>query len=443
MFSNKLWMQRLFRIKPNLSKNVHSKRKFPLNPNIEEELPTFEYTSKSSLRNRVYVFGRAETGALGIKINGLKGCQYLKSPKRSTFAELNEIEDITCGYGFTAFAVNSKNDESILYGCGINTDSQIGFHTLRNNKVLDYILLPQPIPLPLKSPKSAKVLSLSAGRAHLVVLTNEGLFTLGNNAYGQCGRPIIEDEKYSGNATIYQVPQFDPNDLLSVQCGQDHTHILTKNGEVYSCGWSADGQTGLGHFNNQSTFSAVHGDISGERIIKIACTADCVLVLSEKGEVFGWGNSEYGQLPGGETQQINSPIHVNEKWGKIVDIASGGSFCMALNENGEVFVWGYGLLGLGPEVMQSNIPTKIPGTLFGSNSFDTDCVVRKINCGISYMTAINTNGDLYTWGRNTAGNLGLGHLNNQYFPLKVAVGGYVKKVTCSFDHTVIICEPFA
>lgn len=58
------------------------------------------------------------------------------------------------------------------------------------------------------------------------------------------------------------------------------------------------------------------------------------LSVSDKGEVFGWGNSEYGQLETfGDTQQICKPQFINKTkgLGKIVDIAAGGSFCLILN----------------------------------------------------------------------------------------------------------------
>ena len=56
--------------------------------------------------------------------------------------------------------------------------------------------------------------------------------------------------------------------------------------------------------------------------------------ISDKNEVFGWGNSEYNQLDlNNGIQQINTPIHLKmlQKCGKITDIATGGSGCMVLN----------------------------------------------------------------------------------------------------------------
>lgn len=52
--------------------------------------------------------------------------------------------------------------------------------------------------------------------------------------------------------------------------------------------------------------------------------------------MFGFGNSEYKQLStDDDNQQINSPRYLQtlKGLGKIVDIASGGSYCMVLNGN--------------------------------------------------------------------------------------------------------------
>jgi hypothetical protein len=59
------------------------------------------------------------------------------------------------------------------------------------------------------------------------------------------------------------------------------------------------------------------------------------LFISDKGEVFGWGNSEYGQFRSvTEDQQINRPVNLHLKGiGKIIDVASGGTICMVLNGN--------------------------------------------------------------------------------------------------------------
>ena len=45
-----------------------------------------------------------------------------------------------------------------------------------------------------------------------------------------------------------------PN-ISSVHCGGVHTFILTKEGNVYGCGWNEFGQLCLGNNENTSTFT--------------------------------------------------------------------------------------------------------------------------------------------------------------------------------------------
>ncbi|XP_076290972.1 RCC1-like G exchanging factor-like protein [Lasioglossum baleicum] len=412
---------------------------------ILKELPVFQYPVSDPGTHRVYVWGLAAHGALGILKRSLdmKGFYYVAQPKRLLFGEKHNVTNITCGYGFTAFAVSSK-DENILYGSGINTDSQLGFNNLDRKFPNDLIIDPRPIILPLKE-SSSRVIDIAAGRAHLLVLTNEGLFTLGNNAYGQCGRPIISNEEYNKSKVVHHISDIKGKRIKAVTAGQDHSILLTESGEVYTFGWGADGQTGLAHYQNEYRPTLVKGDLAGQHIIKVACIADCVLALSDKGKVFGWGNSEYGQLfTTGDNQQINIATELNrlEQLGRITDIASGGCFCMALNDAGDVYVWGYGILGFGPEIKNISQPTQIPSILFGKNAYEKNTKVIKIFCGMSHLAALTNIGDLYMWGCNKFGSLGLGHIKDQCFPLKVTVGAQVKKVACGIDHTVTLCKPF-
>lgn len=69
---------------------------------------------------------------------------------------------------------------------------------------------------------------MAAGRAHLLILTTEGLFTLGNNAYGQCGRPIILSENYEKSMVIHCIPDIKGNKIIAVAAGQDHRYKIFK-----------------------------------------------------------------------------------------------------------------------------------------------------------------------------------------------------------------------
>ncbi|XP_038220844.1 RCC1-like G exchanging factor-like protein [Zerene cesonia] len=437
----------------SISRTVTTKKKI-FDPNEEEQLPIFQYPVSKSSDRRVYVWGLAETGALGIHLPRGKhrsrksyknDFKLVWHPMRSSFCERFDVTQIACGYGFTVAAVNTKEQHKV-FGTGINTDSQIGYHAPKMGHPLEMLLSPAPIYIPYKSLET-KVIGLAAGRAHTLILTdNEGVYTLGNNAYGQCGRKIKPSEEYRGSMHSHNIKKLGGDKIIDVVAGQDHSFFLTESGKVYSCGWGADGQTGLGNFEAQGPPAPVRGDITSEKVVKIASTADCVLALNGKGELFGWGNSEYGQIPmSTDQQQVNTSyalVHFTKGIGKIVDIAAGGSFCLICNDQGDVFVWGFGLLGLGPNVHHTAKPTQIPAPLFGRNEFNPESMVVKVAGGIGHLAAITNNGDLYTWGRNRHGCLGLGHDKDQHFPLKVGIGAHVLSVKCSVDHTIAMCRPF-
>ena len=63
---------------------------------------------------------------------------------------------------------------------------------------------------------------MACGRTHTAFVASDGAaYTLGNNAYGQCGRLVLEREDYSSNATVHRAPIDRP--VRAVTCGQDHT----------------------------------------------------------------------------------------------------------------------------------------------------------------------------------------------------------------------------
>lgn len=89
----------------------------------------------------MYVWGLIEHGALGDpKALKKDRISYFSRPRRLSFAERHKVTDIACGYGFTAYAVHSS-DKNIVYGTGINTDSQLGNYFDRRHIGLSFGLL--------------------------------------------------------------------------------------------------------------------------------------------------------------------------------------------------------------------------------------------------------------------------------------------------------------
>uniref|UniRef100_H2MJZ1 RCC1 like n=1 Tax=Oryzias latipes TaxID=8090 RepID=H2MJZ1_ORYLA len=367
--------------------------------------PVFQYVGQHKRpTHRVFVWGFSFTGALGIPSfvvpdSGRKKprkCQL--TPYRLETAET--ISSAACGYGFTLLASSTK-DVSKVWGMGLNKDSQLGFQRTQRSR----------------------------------------LFSLGNNAFGQCGRRIVRDEVYSDSHVIHKMEGFGDK-VVQVSCGQDHSLLLTESGRVFACGWGADGQTGLGHHNISSTPVEVGGDLSGVEVQQVSTYGDCSLAVSRDGQLFGWGNSEYRQLSSvTESTQMNSPRHLPLKGcGTVVQAACGGTQVAVLNEKGEVFVWGYGILGKGPNLSESSTPELIPPTLFGRSEFSPSAAVSRIRCGLGHFAAVTEGGELFVWGKNIRGCLGIGKRDDQFFPWRVTVPGRVVDVACGVDHMVALTK---
>ncbi|XP_027271905.1 RCC1-like G exchanging factor-like protein isoform X3 [Cricetulus griseus] len=379
----------------------------------EAAAPVFQYVGERAARaDRVFVWGFSFSGALGVPsfvvpASGPEPRAGLRPRRRIQPVpyrlELDhKITSAACGYGFTLLSSKTK-DVTKVWGMGLNKDSQLGFHRSRKDKI----------------------------------------FSMGNNSHGQCGRKVVEDEVYSESHTVHRMQDFD-GQVVQVVCGQDHSLFLTNKGEVYSCGWGADGQTGLGHYNITSTPTKLAGDLAGVTVIQVATYGDCCLAVSSDGGVFGWGNSEYLQLASvTDSTQVNVPRCLPfSEVGKVKQVACGGTGCAVLNEEGHVFVWGYGILGKGPNLLETALPEMIPPTLFGLTEFNPHIQVSQIRCGLSHFAALTNNGELFVWGKNIRGCLGIGRLEDQYFPWRVTMPGEPVDVACGVDHMVTLAKSF-
>ncbi|KAF7495311.1 E3 ubiquitin-protein ligase HERC2 [Sarcoptes scabiei] len=422
-----------------------------------------QFTQKnisSGEKNSLFAWGFSATGALGNE-NLLKLRKedppfprkvIKRFPRRMKFFNPKfTIYDGAAGNGFTVIAATYRNSSHTLFGCGLNTDSQIGFQSNRSNEPLVCVANLVPIDLPLEEsnvvskhrPTQERVVKVACGRAHTICLTShDNVFTMGNNSFGQCARPIVENEKYFGSKKISKIDYDHSDPIVQIECGLDHSLFLTASGVVYSCGLGCDGQLGNGSFKISPILTKVQGDILGEKIISISSAADCVLALNDKGQIFGWGNSEYGQLASAtDNAQVNvsRQLFAKNQQDFFVNVAASGSMCALSNRAGRVCVWGYGFLGLGPNVKHLRKPTELSPILFGSNDFKQTKII-KLFAGLNQFGAINDLGELFMWGVNNRGNLGIGSVSDISYPHRVPIAESVLKLSLGLDHSIAITK---
>ncbi|KAG2206850.1 hypothetical protein INT47_007607 [Mucor saturninus] len=274
-------------------------------------------------------------------------------------------------------------------------------------------------------PDEVKLLACGREHSHVVTENKEGtqLYSFGNNMYGQLG---VGKSKRSDPGTLVceRTPQpvhFNHH-ITDIVCGLDHTVIATQQEEVYAMGWAADGQLGQGFEdkNRPSRLTFPH------HVDKLSSSTDFTLALTPGG-LWTWGNSEYGQgLQGRIIDRILEPLKIQMD---VSDFAAGGPFSVILASDGQVYTCGYGALGL-DKVIQTLEPTLVQGL---SNK-----EIIKVFASTDYAAALSKNGDLYTWGLNGSGRLGLGP-TDAIVPKRVDIDKQVIDVSLGTNHAIATC----
>ncbi|NWR17435.1 RCBT2 protein, partial [Emberiza fucata] len=269
----------------------------------------------------------------------------------------------------------------------------------------------------------------SAGNEVLYATENDEVFVLGMNCSGCLGTGDMQ-------STI------EPRRLDSL-CGKKiaclsygsgpHVVLATEEGEVYTWGHNAYSQLGNGTTNHGFIPCQVSTNLVNKKVIEVACGSHHSMVLTSDGEVYTWGYNNSGQVGSGSTANQPIPRRVTSCLQNkiVVNIACGQMCSMAVVENGEVYVWGYngnGQLGLGSSGNQPT-PCRI-AALQGIR-------VQRVACGYAHTLVLTDEGQIYAWGANSYGQLGTGNKSNQSYPTTVIVDKdrVVEIAACHSAHT--------
>ena len=103
----------------------------------------------------------------------------------------------------------------------------------------------------------------------------------------------------------------------------------------------------------------------------------------------------------------------------------------------KIYVWGYnseGQLGLGVgyyEIQMQVIPHRLL----------LPVPAKSISCGGLYTIVLtNISNQMYVWGYNSNGQLGLGHNKNRYLPTEFIFCQPIVSVSCGGEHTGILTK---
>ena len=158
----------------------------------------------------------------------------------------------------------------------------------------------------------------------------------------------------------------------------------------------------------------------GEEIAKIAAGNNHSGAVSSLGNIYTFGLNTYGQLGNGNTTNQSLPVNITNQFAletneEIIDIFMGVHFSSCITNQQNIFTWGLNDVNqLGDEsFINRTTPIDI------SNLFDFN-ETNEITCvalGNGYISVVDEMGEMYLWGDNYLGQIGIGTYIDQSIPI--------------------------
>ena len=190
----------------------------------------------------------------------------------------------------------------------------------------------------------------------------------------------------------------------AVSGGGGHLLILLRNGTVEACGTDTDGQLGNGVMTGK--FASPVAVVGLTDVVAISAGNLFSAAREADGSVWTWGYNAFGQLGNGTTTDADRPVEVPLPQ-PATQIEAGGDLpenghMVALLSNGAMVSWGddqWGQLGNG-----------VSGTTFATPQvvdMPAGVSVASVAAGGEDSFAVASDGDLWAWGHDRDGDLGV------------------------------------
>ncbi|WP_368041656.1 InlB B-repeat-containing protein [Bifidobacterium asteroides] len=297
---------------------------------------------------------------------------------------------------------------------------------------------PTKVPLPDGVATGFTYTQVAAGGAHTLAIGSDGiLYSWGRNDHGQLG---------DGTSTDRHKPQPVNNPdtgqsfkAMHISAGAFDSAAIDDQGRVYTWGCEHNSYSDYGTDKKAPTLAKdPNGSSQGLHAVQVSVKWSFILALDEDGNVYAWGYNTNGQLGNGtatgdgNASYANDPKPVQDpkdasKTFKATQISVGTRHALAIGkEDGSLYTWG--------KVNDTNYtrPTNDP-----ANTGKT-IKATQISAGTWHSLAIDQDGNAWGWGWNQYGQTGNGNTHSQDTPTKVigpsSTGQGFKAVCISASH---------
>jgi len=306
--------------------------------------------------------------------------------------------------------------EGNLFTWGRNTNGQLGINNTNTRCT--------PVTTSTGGANWKQVACAGAGNHTAAIKTDGTLWTWGRGTEGQLG-----DNTAVSTSTPVQTFTTSTN-WKQVSCGTNFTSAIKTDGTLWTWGINSAGELGVNNLTSPRC-TPVTTFTGGTNWKQVACGGNHTAAIKTDGTLWTWGgNATFGQLGDNTATDRSTPVQVFGSATNWKQVASGSVHTAAIKTDGTLWTWGYNFYG---QLGINNTNTRCtPVQVFGSATN-----WKQVACGGNHTAAIKTDGTLWTWGRNSNGQLGTGGADKPT-PVQVASVTNWKQVSCSNLNTAAI-----